>query len=294
MTYITGDTHANVDDVIKRIEDNNIQKGDTLIVLGDFGANFFLNVRDTIFKDRLNELGVTIFAIHGNHEARPQHFEEYLVKEWNCGKVMYEKQYPNILFAIDGEVYNIDGKKTMAIGGAYSIDKYYRAFRAALYMIEEFTSDEFEKIAKVASGGPSVTKEMQKEADKLVKRIPENLMHWWSDEQPNRTIKQRCEAKLEEHDWQVDVILTHTCPLKYEPTEMFLDGFNQDLIDKTTEKWLGKIEKKTDYKLWYAGHYHADKVVDDKFKFMFTKVEEFAKELNKELETPAIAQEILK
>ena len=54
MTYITGDTHANVDDVIKRIEDNNIQKGDTLIVLGDFGANFFLNVRDTIFKDRLS------------------------------------------------------------------------------------------------------------------------------------------------------------------------------------------------------------------------------------------------
>ena len=37
-----------------------------------------------------------------------------------------EEQYPNILFAKDGEIYNFNGKKVMPIGGAYSIDKYYR------------------------------------------------------------------------------------------------------------------------------------------------------------------------
>ena len=284
MIYITGDTHTSADDILKRIKDNDIQKGDILIVLGDFGANFFLNVKDTIFKERLQETGVTFFAIHGNHEVRPQNFKTYKTKEWNCGEVMYEKEYPNILFAIDGEVYNLDGNKTMTIGGAYSVDKYYRAFRTSLYMTNDFTSDEFEKIAKVASSGPSVTKEMQKEVDKLIKRIPENLMHWWSDEQPNRATKKKCEEMLEKHGWEVDVILTHTCPEKFEPREMFLDGLNQDLVDKSTEKWLDKIEKKTDYKLWYAGHYHADKVVNDKFKLMFTSVEEFAKELSKELQ----------
>ena len=286
MIYITGDTHASADDILKRIEENKIQKGDTLIVLGDFGANFFLNVKDTIFKERLQETGIVFFAIHGNHEIRPHHFESYEMKEWNCGHVYYEKEFPNILLAIDGEVYNLDGKKTMTIGGAYSVDKYYRAFRTSLYLMSDFTSDEFEKIAKVASSGPEVTKEMQKEVDKLIKRIPENLMHWWKDEQPNRAVKKKCEEMLEEHNWEVDVILTHTCPEKFEPREMFLEGLNQDLVDKTTEKWLDKIEKKTDYKLWYAGHYHADKVVNDKFKLMFTTVEEFAKELNKEIETP--------
>ena len=41
-----------------------------------------------------------------------------------CGnKVYYEPKYPNILFAIDGEVYNFDGKEYLIVGGAHSIDK---------------------------------------------------------------------------------------------------------------------------------------------------------------------------
>lgn len=47
-------------------------------------------------------------------------------KIWNEGIVYVEEQYPNILFAKDGEIYNFNGKKVMPIGGAYSIDKYYR------------------------------------------------------------------------------------------------------------------------------------------------------------------------
>lgn len=35
----------------------------------------------------------------------------------------YEEKYPNILFAIDGEIYNLNSKKTLVIGGAYSVDK---------------------------------------------------------------------------------------------------------------------------------------------------------------------------
>ena len=40
--------------------------------------------------------------------------------------VLYEPVYPNILFAQDGEIYEFAGKKAIVIGGAYSIDKYYR------------------------------------------------------------------------------------------------------------------------------------------------------------------------
>lgn len=34
--------------------------------------------------------------------------------------------YPNLLFALDGEIYDLDGIRAIAIGGAYSIDKMYR------------------------------------------------------------------------------------------------------------------------------------------------------------------------
>jgi hypothetical protein len=43
--------------------------------------------------------------------------------------VLYEKEYPNIFFAIDGEVYDLDDFKCIVIGGAYSVDKFYRLER---------------------------------------------------------------------------------------------------------------------------------------------------------------------
>ena len=51
---------------------------------------------------------------------------EYKLQEWNGGKVWVEEAYPNILFAKDGEIYDIAGMKTIVIGGAYSVDKFYR------------------------------------------------------------------------------------------------------------------------------------------------------------------------
>ena len=52
-----------------------------------------------------------------------------------------EEQYPNILFAKDGEIYNFHGKKVMPIGGAYSVDKYYR-IRNGLSWFESEQPDE--------------------------------------------------------------------------------------------------------------------------------------------------------
>ena len=37
-----------------------------------------------------------------------------------------EEEYPNILFAKDGEIFELDGYQTIAIGGVHSIDKMMR------------------------------------------------------------------------------------------------------------------------------------------------------------------------
>ena len=94
--------------------------------------------------------------------------------------------------------YNIEGKKTIVLGGAYSVDKYYRAFKAALYMPFYITSEEIdvlEKIVRAPKNAP-YDSNLKKEADKIVKKIPANAMYWWNDEQPSRAIKKRCEEKL--------------------------------------------------------------------------------------------------
>ena len=93
---------------------------------------------------------------------------------------------------------------------------------------------------------------------------------WWPDEQPSEEIKQYVEKQIQEKEF--DVILSHTCPFKYEPIETFLPGIDQSTVDTSTEKWLDKIEEMADYKAWYCGHWHINKRVD-KIHFLFHGIE---------------------
>ena len=43
--------------------------------------------------------------------------ESYEEQEWNGGIVYVEPDFPNLLFAKDGEIYDLDGRKTIVIGG---------------------------------------------------------------------------------------------------------------------------------------------------------------------------------
>ena len=206
MIYITGDTHGNFKHIESFCKRMDTSTDDILIILGDAGINFYGEEYDRRKKIYLNSLPITLFCIHGNHEQRPYTISSYKEKEWHEGIVYYEEEFSSILFAKDGEIFDLDGKKTIVLGGAYSIDKYFRLLR----------------------GYP-----------------------WWSDEQPSMEIKQYAEQRLEEQNWKIDIVLSHTGPLKFEPREMFLEGIDQSRVDKSTEIWLDYIENKLSYKKWY-------------------------------------------
>lgn len=222
MIYITGDIHGAPRRVVNFAKDVHISHNDTLIILGDVGANYFLNELDNECKRLLNSIKCTVFCIHGNHECRPEHIPTYHLKEWHGGKVWVEDDYPRILFAKDGEIYDIEGQRFLVIGGAYSIDAFWRIRRHA---------------------------------------------GWWRDEQPSDTIKAFVESQISQHNF--DIVLTHTCPRKYEPIEVFLPNVDQSSVDKSTEDWLDHIEEQITYKAWYCGHWHTDKRID-KIHFLFT------------------------
>ena len=65
------------------------------------------------------------------------------------------------------------------------------------------------------------------------------------------------------------------------PYEVFMSGVDQSNVDKSTEEFLDEIENITDYKKWYCGHYHTDKMVD-KLRFMMNDIDEFKLNINKE------------
>lgn len=224
MVYITGDIHGRVGYVQAMINIEKITHNDTIVLLGDVGVNYYGNDNgDRDRKKKLNAHGIPILCIHGNHEMRPESISTYREMEWNGGIVYAEEEFPNLLFAKDGEVYDLEGYKVLAIGGAYSVDMFYRLQR----------------------GFP-----------------------WFPDEQPSDAIKARVEAKLDSVGWQVDAVLSHTCPYRYIPREAFLPGIDQSLVDNSTEHWLDTIEKRLSYCFWYCGHFHIEKWFY-KMRFLF-------------------------
>ncbi len=250
--YITGDKHRNFTCVKKFCHDSNTRKKDVLIILGDAGFNYYGDVRDDELKKEAAAMNITLFCLHGNKECRPQNVGTYGVRNFCGGRVYYEPKYPNIFFAIDGEVYTFEGKKYMVVGGAHSVDK--------LRCLDE--------------------------------GIP-----FWEDEMPDDVVKAKVEERLTKENNKIYGIMTHTCPIDYLPSEMFLStrqnaaavkkshklklkiGVRKRTtkpplqldIDRSTEEWLGRLEQKVSYEVWYCGHYHIDKQID-KINMMYNEI----------------------
>ena len=122
--YLTGDTHGRFERIISFCERQQVQPESTFIILGDVGLNYYGDRRDRRGKDALAQIPITFFCIHGNHEMRPSEELGYQVKEYHGGKVWVQPEYPNLVFAIDGEIYDFFGHSCIVIGGAYSVAKY--------------------------------------------------------------------------------------------------------------------------------------------------------------------------
>lgn len=129
MVFITGDKHGEYAEVEEFCAKHNTNTGDVLIVLGDNGVNFFGGRRDRRAKAKLAAMPITFFMIRGNHDQRPSRkvcHESFYSTDQMAGVVLVEDEYPNILYAIDGEIYSIMEANALVAGGAYSIDKQYR------------------------------------------------------------------------------------------------------------------------------------------------------------------------
>ena len=145
MIYLTGDTHGDFRRVAAFCDKAGTTKDDILIVLGDAGLNFQGNPRDKHLKQAVSELPVTLFCIHGNHEKRPESIGTYKETAWHGCKAYVEPEFPSLIFAKDGEIYDFDGKRCIVIGGAYSVDKPIRLLNHFGWWPDEQPSEEIKR-----------------------------------------------------------------------------------------------------------------------------------------------------
>ncbi|MBR3741713.1 MAG: metallophosphoesterase [Clostridia bacterium] len=226
MIYITGDTHRDFSHIHQFCKEHDTKAWkDVMIILGDAGINYFGDHRDEEFKQYLSKIPIAFFCIHGNHEMRPWHIKNTTLLEYQGDLVYTDPVCGNVCYAIDGNVYDFAGHRCLVIGGAYSVDKYYR----------------------LQSG-----------------------YRWFSDEQPTKDIKQSVMEAID-CDKSIDVVLSHTCPYKYIPREMFLSGVDQSTVDDSTERFLDTVEETANYQKWYCGHWHTEKTID-RMRFMFRDI----------------------
>lgn len=96
MIYCTGDIHGRVRRIIDFIREQGLSPQDGIVILGDAGLNFYgPGHGDERNKRRLNQAGVPILCIHGNHEMRPETLPDYREIRWRGGSVYAEADFPN-------------------------------------------------------------------------------------------------------------------------------------------------------------------------------------------------------
>ena len=104
-------------------------------------------------------------------------------------------------------------------------------------------------------------------------RIP--YQSWWPQELPLQEEIDNAFKTLEKNDYKVDYILTHTVCQK-----MVSKLFNKDTmchIEDPTQKFLDIIYDKVKFKKWFFGHFHFNRVIDNKFFALYENILELKK-----------------
>lgn len=228
MLYFTGDVHGNIKGLLYRLDRMGIPHtpDQIIVLLGDVGVNYLQNIADYVNKKRLQDSGRTYFCIHGNHEMRPESITSYQELLGNFGMVYVEQEFPNLQFAKDGELYDLEGYKTLVLGGAYSVDKFYRLECGARWFADE-----------------QITPERRKAILKQITTFG-----------------------------QLDLVLSHTCPYSWQPTDLFLNGLDQSTVDNSMEKWLEEVETHLNYRHWLFAHFHDDRKINSKVTMLFNTI----------------------
>lgn len=250
MIYITGDKHGDIRPIQQFAYEARTTREDILIILGDAGFNYFVELDQETGKyidagaskihKRLSKIPLTIAVVQGNHEAPAWYCDGFLPISWHNGIAYQHPSYPNVVYLKNGEIYDLEGKEYLVMGGAYSVDKIWARRTVPL-------------------------------KGEVVRRPRAN---WFPEEQMTDQEFQDAEIKMKARNYKVHGILSHTAPLSKRPQEMLFDtGKDLDICDKRMEREFDKLKDRYQFYIWYFGHYHTDRWIDDKFKVLFNGVE---------------------
>ena len=153
MIFVTGDTHR-VRDIEKLEpyrfpEQEMLTRSDYLVIAGDFGGLWTGDEQDDEVLEYHNNKNYTTLFVAGNHENFDL-LEQYPVEEWHGGKIRRIRE--NVIQLMNGQIFDIDGKKIFIMGGATSIDRILRQEGISWWPQEEPPYEEYEEAVEKLKG----------------------------------------------------------------------------------------------------------------------------------------------
>lgn len=248
--FTSGDTHGLID--IGKLSERNfyvqkyLTKEDYLVVLGDFAAPWFGDIREGepyipegyiphpmlmkkwgsdagLLDNYENSLYTTLY-IDGNHENHKL-LNHYPISEWHGGKVHFIR--PSVIHLMRGQVYEFDGNTIFTMGGATSTDRTSR--------IVDYT--------------------------------------WFEEEIPTDEEYDEAMVNLEKHNFEVDFVFSHCCSnrmlYKLAPEYYVTHGFHRDRLTDFFDELEDRLVVR---KRWLFGHHHMDKIIDDKHMILYNDI----------------------
>lgn len=96
--------------------------------------------------------------------------------------------------------------------------------------------------------------------------------NWWAREMPSSEEYSEGLKNLDKHNWEVDIVITHTCP---SSTVHFLNKA-LDISSEVDElnNYLESIKERLTYQKWYFGHFHNDLKLPEKQRLIYNSIEE--------------------
>ncbi len=243
MIYITGDCHTKFQKFSMEIfpEQKEMKKEDFVIIAGDFGGVW--NYRGETSEERwwldwLEKKPFTTLFVDGNHEAFPR-LNAFPIKEFHGGKV--HEIRPSILHLMRGEIFELQGKKLFAFGGAKSHDVKDGILEPDDKRIKRWNKD-------------------------WTKEFRVNHQTWWKEEMPSKEEMEYGLENLKKHGNKVDIIVSHCAPSSIQ--KMIKDSYDTDELTEYFEQ----LKQQIAYHSWICGHYHIDKKVEEKHFVLYHQI----------------------
>ena len=165
---------------------------------------------------------------------------QYPVEKWNGGKI--QRIRPHVVHLMRGQVFELQGYTFFTMGGASS------------HGIED----------GILNPNAPDFEEQYWMLRRMGARFRVNHHSWWKQELPSPAEYEEAEYNLERVNYEVDYMITHCAPNSIVD-KLGGGGYTHDHLTD----FLEDVRERTKFHYWLFGHYHDNRIIDDRFVLLW-------------------------